>query len=88
MGVSYGYPYHMKTTVEIEDRLFERAKAQAAREGITLKALINRALRSLLAPRPANAKSYDLDYPVVHDERPAAVDVADRKALYDVMEDR
>jgi len=76
----------MKTTVEIDDQLFERAKQQAAREGITLEALINRALRSLIAPRPASAKSYELDFPVVHDERPAAVYVADRQSLYEMDE--
>ena len=38
----------MKTTIEIPDPLFESAKAAAAREGIPLKALIERGLRSVL----------------------------------------
>ena len=38
----------MKTTVEIPDDLFRRAKAAAARQGIPLKELITDALRDRL----------------------------------------
>ena len=49
---------HMKTTVDIDDRLLKRAKALAARRGTTLRAVLEDALRAELragrsAPRSA-----------------------------------
>jgi len=41
----------MKTTVEIPDPLFKEAKRFAEREGTTLRALIERGLRLVVAPR-------------------------------------
>lgn len=46
---------HMKTTVDISDPLLEKARRQAAREGTTVRALIERGLRQVLevhASRP------------------------------------
>jgi hypothetical protein len=40
---------HMKTTIELPDALFAEAKRVAEVRGITLKALIERALRDTLA---------------------------------------
>ena len=42
---------HMKTTVEISDTLLETARRVAAREGITLRELIETGLRQALADR-------------------------------------
>ena len=41
----------MKTTVEIPDTLLDAARKVAAREGTTVKALIERSLRELLVKR-------------------------------------
>ncbi|MGH8512012.1 MAG: type II toxin-antitoxin system VapB family antitoxin [Gammaproteobacteria bacterium] len=41
----------MKTSVEIPDSLLDAARKAAAREGTTVKALIERGLRELLAKR-------------------------------------
>ena len=38
----------MKTTVEIPDALFREAKAEAARNGISLKELLTQAVRARL----------------------------------------
>jgi hypothetical protein len=44
----------MKTTVEISEPLLAEAKALAAREGTTLRALIERGLRELIRARPGD----------------------------------
>jgi hypothetical protein len=41
---------HMKTTLELDTQLLVAAKATAAQQRITLKALVERALRKELAP--------------------------------------
>jgi hypothetical protein len=42
---------HMKTTVEIADELFARAREVARHEGTTLRALIEEGVRTVLALR-------------------------------------
>ncbi|MBM4269227.1 MAG: DUF2191 domain-containing protein [Deltaproteobacteria bacterium] len=78
----------MKTTLEIDDRLLERAKRHAASHGTTLRAVVEDALRARLAPRPEERSRYRFSPPTVRGSRPPAVDVADRKALYDVLDER
>ena len=39
---------HMKTTIDIADPLFERARKVAEREGTTLRALVEEGLRQVL----------------------------------------
>ena len=41
----------MKTTVEISDNLFEEAKKLAAREGTTVRTLIEQGLRQIITAR-------------------------------------
>lgn len=45
----------MKTTLEIPDPLFRRAKSRAAERGQTLKQLVTEALQEKLAPRAHTA---------------------------------
>lgn len=46
----------MKTTVDISDPLLREAKRLAAREGVTLKALIERGLHRVVSePKPGTA---------------------------------
>lgn len=42
---------HMKTTIEISDPVMRAAKAAAAREGTTVRALVEEGLRRILAER-------------------------------------
>jgi hypothetical protein len=76
----------VKTTVDLDDALLRLAKRRAAETGVPLRAFIEDALRARLAPRPDGQKKFKLDLPVVRGTAPPAVDVADRDALYDLME--
>lgn len=51
---------HMKTTVEIADRLLIDAKRTATREGTTLRALVEAGLREQLALRRTRAPAFKL----------------------------
>ena len=74
---------HMKTTLIIPDQLMRDLKRRAAQCGETLSAVVADALRRGLAEPRGRAAVRDL--PVHRMGRPL-VDVADRNALYDVME--
>jgi hypothetical protein len=75
--------FHMKTTLMIPDPLMRRLKREAARQGTTISALVERALRLLLDERAPAAELPEL--PRFSCGRPS-VDVANREALYQVME--
>lgn len=76
----------MKTTVELDDALLRLAKQRAAEAGIPLRALIEDALRARLVPSPGRPTKFKLALPIVAGTAPPAVDIADRDALYDLME--
>ena len=76
---------HMKTTLNIDDSVMADLKREAARQGRTMSEIVETALRLLLRsqrkrltirPLPKFSGGGEL------------VDVADRNALYDVMEGR
>ena len=50
---------NMKTTLELPDPLFRKAKATAAERGQSLKDFVTEALRDKLAHDPARAKAMD-----------------------------
>jgi hypothetical protein len=78
--------YPMKTTVDLDDDLLRLAKRRAAEAGIPLRVYIEDALRARLVPRPQRSKKFKLDLPIVAGTAPPTVDIADREALYDLME--
>ncbi len=78
----------MKTTLDLDDELLTDAKRRAAAGGSTLKAFVEEALRARLLRQPAPSKSYKLTLPVIEGRRPPAVEIADRRELYDFMEER
>jgi len=51
---------HMKTTIELPKSLLSEAKALAAKEGTTLRALIEAGLRSVLKERKEKTKPFKL----------------------------
>jgi hypothetical protein len=76
--------FHMKTTLNISDSVMKELKQEAARQGRTMSELIELALRSLLQKRPPARKLPSLPE---FDMGEAKVDVADREALYEIMEE-
>ena len=78
----------MKTTLNLDDRLLERAKQVAARENSTLTALVEDALRARLTSKPRAQSSFRLQLPTVRGTAPPNVNVADRTNLIDYMNDR
>jgi hypothetical protein len=75
--------YHMKTTLNISEATMKRLKREAARQGRTMSELVEAALRALLQKRKAAPKLPPLPE---HDFGEARVDIANREALYEVME--
>jgi len=78
--------FHMKTTLIIDDRVMVRLREEAARRGETISTLVESALRLLLEPR-SEATGELAPLPSFNGGG-ALVDLADRDALYEVMEER
>jgi hypothetical protein len=78
----------MRTTLDIEDAILERARRRAATERTTLTAVVERALRQFLSRRPESGAPLSERWVVVKGDRPPDVDIADRDRLLDAMDDR
>ena len=77
----------MRTTVRIDDRLLAEAKAQAARSGRTLAAVVEDALRVALARRDRPGADRPPELPTSPGGRlQPGVDLDDSAALLDLME--
>jgi plasmid stability protein len=76
----------MKTTLNLDDELFRDAKKRAAEDGTTLTYFVEEALRNALADEPPE-EPYVFTFPTISGG-PFLVDIADRDALYDLMEGR
>jgi hypothetical protein len=76
----------MKTTLDMDEELLRKAKQQAAAAGISLRTFVEDALRARLLPQPPARSRFKLKLTVIEGDRPPAVDIADRDALYDLME--
>jgi len=75
---------HMKTTLNIDDTVMAELKREAARQGRTMSEMVETALRLLLRSQRKREPLPPL--PTFHGE--LLVDIADRDALYEVMEGR
>jgi hypothetical protein len=76
----------VKTTLDLDDELLRRAKQRAAAEGVPLRQYVEDALRARMLPASKRRSAFKLALPVVRGKTPPAVDIADRDALYDLME--
>lgn len=77
--------YRMKTTLNIDDTVMAELKREAARQGRTMSELVETALRLFFRTQRKRPKAPLL--PTFRGGR-ELVDIADRDALYDAMDDR
>ncbi len=77
----------MKTTLNLDERLIREAKRVAAERGVTLTSVIEDALRNALDERQ-RVPRVPFDMPVVAGRKRSEVDIAERAALHDRMDDR
>jgi hypothetical protein len=75
--------FHMKTTLNISDVTMGELKREAARQGRTMSELVEAALRALLQPRDRKTELPPLPE---FSTGGARVNVANRDALYEIME--
>ena len=69
----------LKTNLNLNDQVLRQARDRAAREGIKLTRFVEDALRDGKAPFRMRLKS-------VKGDRPPNVNISDRDALYDVID--
>jgi hypothetical protein len=67
----------MKTTLEISDPLLDQVRAIAARDGETLRSLVEQGLRKVVADRAAKAKPFKL--------RNVAVGTPGARSVYETL---
>ena len=76
----------MEITLNLNDQVLRQARGQAARQGITLARFVEDALRVRLAAAPKGKRPFRLKLEIVTGDGPPNVDIADRDALYDVID--
>jgi hypothetical protein len=76
----------MRTTLNIDDALMHAAKREAAARGITLTKVIEEALQAKLT-HTRERPEFSLRFPTVRGWGPPRVDIDDRDALYEAMEE-
>jgi hypothetical protein len=77
----------MKTTLNIDDELMRLAKRSAVARGVTVTQVVEEALAAALLRR-GQSEAFKLSWRPVHGHRTPTVDLADRDALFDLMEGR
>ena len=79
----YNMVFHMKTTFNIDDQVMARLREESARQGKTITELVESALRLLF--RQQKPKKTLPDLPSFEGGLPR-VNIANREALYDLMD--
>ena len=77
----------MRTTIRLDDQLLSDAKALAASTGRSLTAVIEDALRAMLARRQASSKRDPVRLKTVAGELLPGVDLDDSAGLLEIMEE-
>ena len=75
----------MRTTIEIPDDLFRKAKAQAALEGVRLRDVIERGLRLALA-QPALSQPRRVEFPLHRSRRPGVLSMEEVRSAEEQMQ--
>lgn len=78
---------HMRTSIDLNDKLLRDAKRRAADEHTTLKAVFERALRAYLKGTPDRSAAYRLDWHPQRGRLRAGIDVSDRDSLFRAMDE-
>jgi hypothetical protein len=77
----------MRTTIDMSDELYRQAKKRAAEESMTLRALIEAALRLYLGGK-GRAGEYKFEWKTFRGKLQPGVDLDDRNSLFDLMDGR
>jgi Arc/MetJ family transcription regulator len=77
----------MRTTIDLSDELARQAKKRAAEEGVTLREIVERALRGFLGRRGRQAE-YSLEWRTEKGRLLSGVDLDDRDSLFDRLDGR
>lgn len=79
----------MRTTLDLDDHLMKRVRERALAKRTTITKVIEEALvDSMAGDRPVQASGWQLRWTPVQGKRAPRIDIADRDALYEAMEDR
>lgn len=81
---------HMRTTLNIDDRIMKQIRQEAARSGRTITQVIENLLRrGMMGGGPRGKKRrFRLEWVKVSGELLPGVDLSDRDVLYEIMEGR
>jgi hypothetical protein len=71
----------VQTTLRIQDEIYREAKAEAAREGITMTRFLESAIRMRLGKSPAGAPRGPHPFPIYVPEHPVALSSAELKRI-------
>jgi hypothetical protein len=77
----------MRTTLEINDKLFRQAKKRAADDGVPLRKIVEAALQRYLNGQSPE-KKYRLQWRTEKGRLMPGVRIDDRNSLFDIMEGR
>lgn len=76
----------MKTTLNLDDQVLEKAKQKARQDGVTLTRFVEEALRAKIVPAFRRGSKFKFRPVVIKGTKPPNVDISNRDALYDIID--